>query len=354
MKGKNFKEWCIEERKENILKEWDYKKNTFSPENYTKSSKKKVWWKCNRGHEWEAYIYNRVFENSGCPYCAGKKVLPGENDLETFCLKNNKQQLLDEWNYKKNKMRPSEYVSGSQKKVWWKCDNDHEWEATIHNRIKEKSGCPYCAGKKVSQGKNDLETYCIKYNRQDLLQEWDYSMNNLCPNNYTKASKKVVNWKCEKGHSWSASISNRYLHKSGCPYCKKILQTSFPEQAVFYYVKQYFPDAKNRCKEQGFEIDIFIPSINVGIEYDGKRWHKNIYNKDILKGEKCKQSGILLVRIRETGLPEIDNCLSIKRKGWNNKSLENCIKELFAVLKIPDAKINIDADENEIKQSLKS
>lgn len=46
---------------------------------------------------------------------------------------------------KKNGELISEYFSyGFGQKVWWKCDNGHEWKAIISNRVKGR-GCPECA-----------------------------------------------------------------------------------------------------------------------------------------------------------------------------------------------------------------
>ena len=42
------------------------------------------------------------------------------------------------------------------------------------------------------------------------------------------------------------------------------------------------------------EIDIFIPSLKIGIEYDGKNWHKD-FNKDLKKDKLCKDNGIDLI-----------------------------------------------------------
>ena len=56
-----------------LASEWNYEKNTdLTPEKVTENSSKKVWWKCKKGHEWEAQIYNRN-NGRGCPYCAGRK-----------------------------------------------------------------------------------------------------------------------------------------------------------------------------------------------------------------------------------------------------------------------------------------
>ena len=95
-----------------------------------------------KGHEWQASIADRN-RGRGCPYCIGKKVLKGYNDLQTV-----NPTLAKEWNYEKNKgITPKEVMPNSHKKVWWKCSEGHEWEAVIGNRNKG-NGCPYCASYK--------------------------------------------------------------------------------------------------------------------------------------------------------------------------------------------------------------
>ena len=44
---------------------------------------KKVRWRCSLGHEFLAVIANRASLDSGCPFCSGRKVLKGFNDLVT-------------------------------------------------------------------------------------------------------------------------------------------------------------------------------------------------------------------------------------------------------------------------------
>lgn len=56
------------------------------------------------------------------------------------------------------------------------------------------------------------------------------------------------------------------------------MSSSFPEQAIYYYLKKHFPDAINGDREclAGKELDIYIPSCKFAIEYDGQTWHKDI------------------------------------------------------------------------------
>ena len=192
-----------------LAKEWNYEKNgSIKPENFLRSSEEKVWWKCEKGHEWQATITSRN-RGRGCPYCLGKKVLRGYNDLQTI-----NPILAKEWNYEKNYgLTPMDVMPNSDKKVWWKCNKGHEWQATINNRSNRR-GCPYCSGKKVLKGYNDLQTV-----NPILAKEWNYEKNgDLRAEHFTKGSNEKVWWKCEKGHEWQATINSR-SNGCGCPQC---------------------------------------------------------------------------------------------------------------------------------------
>ncbi|MBQ9612626.1 MAG: zinc-ribbon domain-containing protein [Lachnospiraceae bacterium] len=45
-----------------------------TPHDVTKGSKKRVWWKCLNGHDWEAIIANRT-KGSKCPVCSRKRLM---------------------------------------------------------------------------------------------------------------------------------------------------------------------------------------------------------------------------------------------------------------------------------------
>lgn len=127
-----------------FVKEWDYEYNKgYSPEDFKPQSNKKVWWRCRRGHSWEARIQRRFF-GDGCPYCSGKKV------SDDNCLSNANPKLAKEWNFAKNDvLTPDSVTSGSSKKVWWICGCGHEWRARIDHR-NNGSGCPACRRGKLT------------------------------------------------------------------------------------------------------------------------------------------------------------------------------------------------------------
>ena len=124
------------------------------------------------------------------------------------------------------------------------------------------------------------------------------------PINVTSGSGKKVWWKCPLGHEYQATIHDRNSDNTQCPICNSRNQTSFPEQAIFYYVKKLYPDAINRYKEifeLSMELDIYIPSIRLGIEFDGANWHKSAiqYKREKKKYDLCQAHHIKLIRIKE-------------------------------------------------------
>ena len=126
-----------------IAKEWHPTKNKDStPEKVTPKSSKMVRWQCTKkGHEWDATIANRTYNDSGCPYCGGKKA---DKDNNLFVLFPN---IAKQWHPTLNgNSKPEGVLPGSGQKVWWKCPkgDDHDYDATIHNRTYNGSGCPKC------------------------------------------------------------------------------------------------------------------------------------------------------------------------------------------------------------------
>lgn len=272
-----------------LSSEWNVEKNgTLKPNNFTVNSSKFVWWRCKEGHEWQATIANRN-SGTGCPYCSGNKVLTGYNDLQTV-----NPVLANEWNFDKNaELVPTQILQNSGKKVWWKCTKGHEWQATVESRNKGAK-CPYCFGLRAIKGETDLQTV-----NPVLAKEWNYNKNGeLLPVDITAGSSKKVWWICSKGHEWQATIYNR--HKgNGCPTCNSEQKTSFPEYALIYYLERNGFEVIHSYKGNGYELDVYIPSVKVAIEYDGYFWHKNKTRSDLIKNKKCEKDGIKLYRIRE-------------------------------------------------------
>ena len=137
--------------------------------------------------------------------------------LASFCQRNDRADLLREWDSEKNLPLTPETVSyGSKKKVWWTCAHGHHWQAAVHTRTGSGTGCPYCSGRFPIPGENDLAT---KYPR--VAAEWHPTKNApLTPDQVLPGSRRKVWWQCKNGHTWQAVIYSRTGNQnSGCPFC---------------------------------------------------------------------------------------------------------------------------------------
>ena len=318
-----------------LAKEWHHEKNNgLTPYDVTANSGKKVWWRCSKGHEWQATVDSRS-RGSNCPYCLGQTVLKGYNDLQTI-----NPTLANEWNYEKNKgLTPMDVTSSSGKKVWWKCSKGHQWQATISNRAKGW-GCPYCSGRCAIKGYNDLQTV-----NSALAKEWNHEKNNgLTPMDVMPNSGQKVWWKCSKGHQWQATINHRNNGR-GCPICNSERSTSFPEYALEYYLIKHGLEVIHSCKETGYELDIYIPSKKIAIEYDGYFWHKNKEKKDLEKNKKCIRDGIKLYRIRE-GLSALNDSSIDYIVQKDQKDLSKILEIILC--EIIEANVNVDIKRDSI------
>ena len=61
-----------------LLAQWDRERNgDLTPNDVTHGSHRRVWWRCEKGHIWQAEVKSRTLLGAGCPVCAGKAVVPG-------------------------------------------------------------------------------------------------------------------------------------------------------------------------------------------------------------------------------------------------------------------------------------
>ena len=88
---------------------------------------------------------------------------------------------------------------------------------------------------------------------------------------------------------------------AGCPKCSH--KTSKPEDEIIKIIQEVNPQQRNRGLIEKREIDIYIPSLKLGIEYNGLRWHSEKFGKDheyhLDKLNKCNEQGIRLIQIFE-------------------------------------------------------
>jgi len=160
-------------------------------------------WVCPKNHKYIMRVGWRTHRNGNCPYCLGKKVLVGFNDLATT------HPLLAS---QASGWDPSSLSAGSGFKKMWKCEFGHIFSASVSSRVNSESGCSYCSNNQVLTGFNDLETKFPEIAKEAI--GWD-------PSTVLSGSSKKLKWHCQNGHSYTTSVKSRTSQKTGCPSCSK-------------------------------------------------------------------------------------------------------------------------------------
>ena len=318
-----------------LVSEWSEKNLPLTPDDITFGSNKKVWWRGACGHEWQTSVKARS-NGEKCPICSGARVIAGINDLATL-----EPLLVKQWS-KKNKIKPTEVSIGSHKKVIWRCEKGHEWEAAVKSRTINKTGCPYCSHNKVLAGFNDLATLL-----PDIAAEWSDRNCPTLPTQVTVFANRKAWWKCKDcGREWNTLISTR-SGGSKCPYCSGYiflkgfndLQTTHPEIASEWSEKNLplKPDEVNaksrknvwwRCSKCG-KIDVInvitAPEIEMLIIF-AENQYKEFKKSGKKPSDFCKEN------LRMSDVKSYDYVFNYFS---NSGILVEAIKEYHRTAKIP-------------------
>ena len=163
---------------------------------------------------------------------------------------------------------------------------------------------------------------------------------------------------CEKGHNFEINSSNYFSRKSSniklCTICNPISnQSSFKENELLNFIKSiYTGNIISRYRDK-LEIDIYIPDLKLGIEFNGLYWHCDKFVDKFYHLNKInyfKEKGIRLINIweddwdfkKEIVKSQIINTLKINKIKIHARKCQ--VVELF------DKKlINIFLEENHIQ-----
>ncbi len=339
----------LQNRFPEIAAEWHPTKNApLTAKEVTYGSNKIVWWQCQKvkNHIYQSSITSRTRKRSqGCSYCAGKKV-SSERSLATLF-----PEIAKEWHPTKNEsLTPNDVTFASSKKVWWQCLNqiDHIYEAKISHRTRKENPtvCKVCALNKRSLKKSPPEKSLATL-FPEIAKEWHPTKNeSLTPNDVTSASHRKVWWQCKrfKDHVWDATVANRTRGETGCRFCSN--QSSKPEIRILSELKLIFKNIISRKRFLNQEIDIYLPDIKLGIEYDGYFFHKDKGKKDLSKNRFFEKKGIYIIRVREKPLLKInDTDILINEDILSKNNVDNLLALILEKRNIKPSQILMKIDE---------
>ena len=279
-----LRDWCKTNKfGDIILKEFDTERNNeigITLDNITPFSTTELFWKCDKGHRYKAFLNNKTAVMTGCPFCVcsgtsyfeqllyfifkdlykdtisrGKVKYKGANVEFDITIPEIKLciEYGTDYTHPNNIESPLKlelcnkcavdlvYIHSSNTKdeIWSKniIIFKQKWHRDIDDAIKivdfilRTRGIDSSVLRNIdydavsalayeySHGKIEFKD-SLAYHNSELCKEWDYSKNISKPEDFKKFSNKKVWWLCNKcGHSWKATILNRNYNMSGCPNC---------------------------------------------------------------------------------------------------------------------------------------
>lgn len=319
--------------------EFDTEKNhPLSSGDVSVGTDKKLWWICSSsGHSYNSKCSNRL-KGSGCPYCVGKKVLVGYNDLGTT-----HPSLALEFDPVRNSpTTPSDVTAGTSKKLWWVCNShNHSYLSAGRTRVSGR-GCGVCVGKDIVVGYNDLGT-----THPSMAEEFDAGKNYpLTPSAVVAGTNQKLWWVCPTHNQSYLAKGHSRVRGSACPSCRR---ESIPE----ILLRQALGGTKARVDVRGNyhktkEVDVWLPIMGAVVEYDGWYWHRNSALSDLRQTKALTDAGHKVIRVREQAhrkshclkyLTPLDSMKQIQfdPKVGNYQTLASDIVKLIEEMETPHA-----------------
>ena len=257
-----------------------YDKYDYSKVEYV-NAKTKVCIICPEHGEFWQTPHNHL-QGQGCPKCSPTLKLNKDVFIENSNKKHN-----GKYDYSKVK-----YIN-NRTKVCIICPEHGEFWQTPSNHM-YGYGCAKCANSLNAENHTSNTDIFIEKAKLIHLNKYDYSKVKYI-NNRTKVCIICP----EHGEFWQTP--DAHLSNKGCPKCGRVM--SNPEDEIVNVLDKFCSQQRNHTILKGKELDIFIPSLKIGIEYNGLRWHSEEFGKDhryhLDKLNKCNEQGIKLIQIFE-------------------------------------------------------
>lgn len=241
---------------------------------------------CPEHGEFKQTPYNHLLGH-GCPSCGGTKKITTEE-----FIKRAREIHGDKYDYSK-----TEYINNTTK-ICIICPKHGEFWQTPNKHL-SGHGCHKCGRKIVAE--KQLLTNEQFINQAKLIHGDKYDYSKVVYTGY----EEYVTIICPE-HGEFKQTPDSHLHSGGCPKCGSTLSKN--EDELYNYIQNIVGinnvEQRNRSILGNKEIDIYIPKLKIGIEYNGLYWHsernprmdKNYHlNKTLL----CELNGIRLIQIFE-------------------------------------------------------
>lgn len=207
--------------------------------------------------------------------------------------------------------------------VEYRCPNGHINSSKVYKLLKRCTGeprkliCKECA-RRITPIKREITMSKKRIFPQWFIDDLYYEEDKIKAKQKHLNTESIVSFKCPLGHIYKQRVGN-HLHVltgrkgKGCPICFSKNLRSQQEIEIDLYIQSLGFQTEHRRfrnpfnSRSRFEIDIYIPNKNIGIEYNGCFWHKTLpkdkHSRERMYHQKkyiaCKELGIKLISIFE-------------------------------------------------------
>ncbi len=158
-------------------------------------------------------------------------------------------------------------------------------------------GCPKCGKQHMAKERALTNEEFIKRCKAIYGDKYDYS-----DTHYIRMQDKVKVICPKHGEFWQKPYD--HIHGHGCPKCG-LIESRGENELYDYIINIYGKDNvehSNRTMLNGYEIDIYLPKLRIGIEYNGLKWHSDKFrdsNYHLMKMNLANEKGVKLIQIFE-------------------------------------------------------
>jgi Probable Zinc-ribbon domain/Protein of unknown function (DUF559) len=303
------------DRYPDVAAEWHPTRNgDLKPTDLKPASRKKVWWRCQEGHEWQVSPADRRRDEQ-CPKCANRfRALKNSTPKLGLSLNDLHPETVAEWHPTKNApLTAADVNSGAKNRYWWKCRTcDHEWAATPYHRTQRGQDCPKCSYHQRSRTKATPKPgESLAEKDPKLAAEWHPTKNgSLTAFDVRPRGRAGAWWRCRLGHEWYAQVAPR-AEGVGCPQCSIIgisqrqIRLEYELAAAGLPVEREYPPITVSSRRRPIKADIVMPSLRVIVEYDGSFYHAGKVRADREQTAALGSAGWTVFRVREDPLPRL-------------------------------------------------
>ena len=236
------------------------------------------------------------------------------------------------WNTVKNS---DQHDCNSIVQVWWNHSScGHSYKKSVPDRLISEPNCELC--QILSKPEN---TFFVR---------WDVLKNG--PLDHMPSLSKKYYWKCDVCKQSYMRNIEQFSKFDHCPRClkkqqdekrrikllekpvNKLYGSSAIERRILYLMTLVFGNVIGRYKVKDMELDIFVPSLNFAIEYDGIYFHKDKTDADNNKNRVIEGEDIKLLRIREVGLNKLTETDILY--NFTKRDMNLLCRQIFDFIKI--------------------